>query len=163
MKTVIQRNLDLSKVYTLEGINYISLIDGGGTCCDNCNKLISNIAELKCDRKSYYVGLDCMDTILQQSQTVLSWDDQFKYNWVFKAAIQKAKSIRAKILKLQKKHGDKLIVTLTEFPDKFGFSFDVKDEKWGTSPLGWDYGFDNDFKEITLGYVAGLINENKTR
>jgi hypothetical protein len=162
MKTIIQRNLDLSKVYTLEGISYVSLVDGGGTCCDNCGKPISNIAELKSEEKHYYVGLDCMDTILEQSQNVMSWDDQYKYNWIYKAAIQKAKSTRAKILKLKKQYGDNLIVTMVEFKDKFGFSYDKKDERWGTSPLGFDYRYENEFKEITTSYTKDLVDIRRT-
>ncbi len=157
MKTVIQRNLDLTKVYSLEGVSYIPLIEGGGTCCDNCGKLISNIAHLKSEGKSFYVGLDCMDTLLQQSETVLNWNDQYKYNWIFKAAIQKAKSTRTKIMKLKKEYKENLIVRLVEFADQFGFSYEKKCEKYGSSPLGWDYRYDNEFKELTLNYVKDLI------
>ena len=159
MKAVIQRNLDLSKVYQLEGISYVPLIDGGGTCCDNCNKPISNIAHLKCESKNYYVGLDCMDTILEQSENVLSWDDQYKYNWIIKAAVQKAKSTRAKILKLQKKHSS-LSVQLVEFEDNFGFRYEYQRGQY-SEPLGWDFTYDNEFKEMTLKYVDGLITERK--
>ena len=161
MKAVIQRNLDLSKVYELIGVRYESLIDGSGTTCSNCGKPISNIADISNDGNHYSVGLDCMDTILQQSQTVMSWSDSFKYNFVMKAAIQRSKSVRAKILKLQKKHGESLIVTLVEFTDCFGFNFELKCAKWGTSPLGWDYTYDNEFKAITLQYVKGLITNKR--
>jgi hypothetical protein len=153
MKNVIQRNLDLSKFYSLEGVTYTPLIDGNGTCCDNCGKPISNIAHLKADNKSYYVGLDCMETLLQQSQNIISWDDQYKYNWIYKAAIQKAKSTRAKIVKLKKQYGDGLIVTLVKFKDNFGFRYEKKCEKYGSSPLGYDYRYELEFFDITFNYV----------
>lgn len=157
MKRIIQRNLNLSLVYTLEGISYISILDGNGTCCENCGKPISNIAHLKSEGKSYYVGLDCMDTLLEQSKNILSSDDIFKYNWVYKSAIQKAKSTRSKILKLRKKYPT-LKVNFVEFEDSFGFSYEAPDEKTGyTNPLGWDYTYNNEFKELTLNYIKDLL------
>ena len=157
MKAIIQRNLDLSKVYELAGVSYQSIEDGGGHSCDNCGKIITNIAQLKCEGKSYYVGLDCMDTLLEQSQNVLSWDDQFKYNWVYKAAIQKAKSLRAKILKGVKKYPSYTVKQVEgvgkDGKEWYGFRFNN-----GNEPLGWDYTYDIEFKELTLSYVKGLIN-----
>jgi len=153
MKTVIQRQMDLSKVYKLEGIQYISILDGGCTC-DNCGKLIANIATLESEGKRYSVGLDCLETLLQQSETVLNWDDQYKFNWIYKAAIQKAKSTRAKITKLKKEYPS-LVVELSEFEDRFGFRYSrTKNGHW--DPLGFDFTYQNEFKELTLGYLQGL-------
>ena len=64
MKNIIQRNLNLSIKYTLIDKKYIPLIDSVGMVCDNCNKLISNIATIKGGGKVYNIGFDCLDTIL---------------------------------------------------------------------------------------------------
>lgn len=64
MKTIIQRNLDLSKKYVLTDKKYIPLADGFGCVCDNCNKLIANIATIKNGTNTYNIGFDCLDTIL---------------------------------------------------------------------------------------------------
>ncbi len=65
-KRIIERKLPLSQIYTLISTNYISLVDGYGCTCDNCGKLIANMATVKGgnDNKSYTIGLDCLDTFL---------------------------------------------------------------------------------------------------
>lgn len=65
-KRIIERKLPLSQIYTLLSTNYISLIDGFGTCCDNCGTLVANMATVKGmnDNKAYTIGLDCLDTFL---------------------------------------------------------------------------------------------------
>lgn len=64
MKTVIKRNLPLNVQYTCIDKKYIPLIDGCGTCCDNCGKLIANIATVKSVNGVYYIGFDCLETFL---------------------------------------------------------------------------------------------------
>ncbi|MCB0448428.1 MAG: hypothetical protein KDD03_13155 [Gelidibacter sp.] len=65
VKNIVERNLPLNVRYTLIGKNYISLIDGGGTCCANCNKLIANIATVRNEAgKDFNIGLDCLETFL---------------------------------------------------------------------------------------------------
>lgn len=64
-KNIIERRLPLDVKYNLIDKNYISLIDGGGTCCDNCGKLIANIATVKNDAgRRYHIGFDCLETFL---------------------------------------------------------------------------------------------------
>ena len=46
MKNMIQRKLPLDVLYNLIDKRYISLIDGCGCTCDNCGKLIANIATI---------------------------------------------------------------------------------------------------------------------
>ena len=64
MKKIIQRNLPLDVKYNLIDKKYISLIDGSGTCCANCNKPIANIATVKGGDKTYNIGFDCLETLL---------------------------------------------------------------------------------------------------
>jgi hypothetical protein len=68
----IQRNLDLSKNYSITGSTYISLIDGSGCTCDNCNKLIANMVFIVDENgKNYTVGLDCAKTLTSLNKTEL--------------------------------------------------------------------------------------------
>lgn len=68
-KAIIQRQLDLSYNYTYISKTYIPLIDGTGTTCANCNRLISNIATVKrSDSKIYYIGLDCLETLMLNNE-----------------------------------------------------------------------------------------------
>lgn len=46
-KAIIQRALPLTDTYKVHSFSYVSLIDGQGTCCENCGKLISNMVTLK--------------------------------------------------------------------------------------------------------------------
>lgn len=63
-KAIIQRNLDLSVSYTLIDKKYIPLLDGIGLCCDNCGKLIANIATVKSPNGTHNIGFDCLETVL---------------------------------------------------------------------------------------------------
>lgn len=64
-KNIIQRNLPLNIKYNLIDKKYISLIDGSGCTCDNCGKLIANIATVKSETGvTYNVGFDCLETFL---------------------------------------------------------------------------------------------------
>ena len=65
MKSIIKRNLDLNVKYNLIDKKYISLIDGNGCICDNCGKLIANIATVKNDNNdTFNIGFDCLETLL---------------------------------------------------------------------------------------------------
>lgn len=51
--------------YGLVNYSYVPLSESFGTCCDNCGKLIANIATIKNDiSQTFTVGLDCAKTIL---------------------------------------------------------------------------------------------------
>lgn len=66
-KKLIERNLKFSNKYTYIGLKRGSVIDGNGTICDNCGKLISNIVHIiQNDTKvHYYIGTDCSDTLAE--------------------------------------------------------------------------------------------------
>lgn len=66
-KILIERNLKFNRKYTYLSITRGNILDGNGTCCDNCGKLIANIVEVQ-DRetgKVSYIGTDCADTLIQ--------------------------------------------------------------------------------------------------
>jgi len=95
IKRVIRRNLPVNDKYVLIDSFYTSMENG--TCCDNCNKIIANIAVIKNDAdKIYHVGLDCAET-LTHLQGLLGAQIQFT----------EAKGIRAKINK-GKKEGENI-------------------------------------------------------
>ncbi len=64
-KQVNRYNLPLNHRYTVQGFDYCgSIMDGGGTTCDNCNRVIVNTATVKNEEgKTYTVGLDCAETL----------------------------------------------------------------------------------------------------
>lgn len=157
MKNIIQRALDLSKQYELISVSYCSIEDGGGQSCENCGKLITNVATIKSD-KFYQIGLDCLDTILENNQRIISDEDYLKYQYSDKPAIAKAKALRAKILKYSKQYPN-FTAVFKEFKDRqgndsMGFSYEN-----GEGPrLGWDYTFNPTYKELTLNYVKAIKN-----
>jgi hypothetical protein len=64
MKKIIQRRLPLDVRYTVTDKIYIPVLDGCGTCCENCGALIANIATVKSSNGSYNIGFDCLETFL---------------------------------------------------------------------------------------------------
>lgn len=77
--------------YSLLSCTYIALVDSSGTCCENCGRLISNMATISDESDNQYiVGLDCAKTILE------------KENYeVAKTEIAKSKKISEKIKMLE--------------------------------------------------------------
>ena len=74
MKTIIKRKLNLNVKYVCIDKKYIPLFDGGGTCCDNCGKLIANIATVKSSEGVYYIGFDCLETFLLNNSLLDGFD-----------------------------------------------------------------------------------------
>jgi hypothetical protein len=95
MKQIIQRNLPLNVKYILTDKKYIPLeVSIGAYCCDNCGKLIANIATVKNDLgNSYNIGFDCLETILINN-SLLSTNDVKEY--------QRIKSMIPKVLRFSK-------------------------------------------------------------
>lgn len=84
MKTIIQRNLPLNVKYSIIDKKYIPLIDSIGVCCDNCNKLIANIATVKNeDNEIFNIGFDCLETLLINN-SLLSTNDIIEYERIKK-------------------------------------------------------------------------------
>lgn len=84
MKAIIKRNLSLDTKYTVIDKKYIPLENGGGYCCDNCNKLIANIATIKNEiGETFYIGFDCLETLLINNN-LLSGSDVKEYEIVKK-------------------------------------------------------------------------------
>ena len=96
-KRVIERNVPLNQRYEVVSSFYQSLEDGGGAICENCGRLITNVATIKglTDGRMYSIGMDC-------AETITSIKDELEF-YMAKSAFQQAKSARACILKLVKK------------------------------------------------------------
>lgn len=109
-------NLPTDRNYKIKSITYSKLEDGLATCCDNCNKVITNIAQLEDSlNKEWKVGLDC-------AETLSSIKNDFDEYWKLEAAketFQKGKSFRSRILKELKKEHQKIdIEAYTSLNDK---------------------------------------------
>jgi hypothetical protein len=65
MKKAIQYKLSHDTTYTVLNSNYISIMDGGGWCCENCGRLITNMVTIQDinTTKTYIVGSDCAETL----------------------------------------------------------------------------------------------------
>ncbi len=84
MKNIIKRNLPLNVKYTVLEQKYIPLFDGGGCTCDNCGKLIANIATVKSKNGVFNIGFDCMETFLLNN-SLLDGFDLERYEKIKKA------------------------------------------------------------------------------
>ncbi len=73
-KAIIKRNLPLNVKYACIDKKYIPLIDGFGCTCDNCGKLIANIATVKSNNGVYSIGFDCLETFLLNNNILDGFD-----------------------------------------------------------------------------------------
>lgn len=76
MKAIIKRNLPLDVKYVCIDKKYIPLLDGGGCVCDNCGKLIANIATIKSVNGCYNIGFDCLETFLLNNSLLDGFDSK---------------------------------------------------------------------------------------
>jgi hypothetical protein len=64
MKKIIRYNLPLNHKYTLIDIEHGTLEDGNVGQCDNCSRVITNIAIVKNELNEVFrIGLDCAETL----------------------------------------------------------------------------------------------------
>lgn len=92
-KKFIKHNLPVEKY---EIIETYSLSESDYIVCDNCGKVIRNIAVVQDSHgKRYNVGLDCAETLSGIDEyDIMYWSDNFN----------RSKSIRAKIRNVSKKY-----------------------------------------------------------
>lgn len=84
MKAIIKRNLPLIVRYTVIDKQYIPLSEGCGMGCDNCGKLIANIATVRNENnETFSIGFDCLETLLINN-SLLSTNDIADYERVKK-------------------------------------------------------------------------------
>jgi hypothetical protein len=103
-KKVVRRNLPINDTYRIIESYYTGGMESGDMeCCENCNKLIANVAVVEnSSKKSFHVGLDCAGTLsgIQNSNEYYITESNFR----------EAKSLRAKINNHLKKKGNILKV-----------------------------------------------------
>jgi hypothetical protein len=94
MKNIVQRRLPLNVKYTVVDKKYIPINEGFGCTCDNCGKLIANIATVSNPEGSRFnIGFDCLETFLINNN-LLSKIDVEEY--------EKVKKMIPKVLKIAK-------------------------------------------------------------
>lgn len=74
IKQIIKRNLPLNVKYTCIDKKYIPLVDGCGCTCDNCGRLIANIATVKSVNGTFNIGFDCLETFLLNNNLLDGFD-----------------------------------------------------------------------------------------
>lgn len=138
---IIQRALPLTDTYKIHSFKYVSLIDGQGTCCDNCGKLISNIVTLENQKgEKYVVGNDCADTLT---------NDKIKMLFEVQPAFNEGKSLRAKIMKHFKNNR---IVKACIYNSNDSKQFIVLQTAQGASSMQHIV-----YPEITIPYIKDLL------
>ena len=94
MKAIIKRKLSLDVNYTIINKKYIPLENGCAIGCDNCGKLIANIATVKDEKSNVFnIGFDCLETLLMNNH-LLNYKDIEEY--------QKIKKLIPKVLRFAK-------------------------------------------------------------
>jgi hypothetical protein len=149
VKNIIQRNLDLSKQYFFVTAKYISILDGGGCTCDNCDKLISNIVTIKDSNDNLFnVGLDCADTLQ-------SLQNDFNY-FQNKDCFNEGKSLRAKIQRyIKKQDGSRYdVINFYIWTSKEDEVYLVCQNRSHESTMKQIY-----FPEITKNYIKDLLTK----
>ncbi len=118
---VIQRSLPITTTYKIVGSYYKSIEDGGG-CCENCSKIISNIAEIEnAEGNKYSVGMDC-------AATLSGIKGEFDFEYTHKANFTTAKGARAGLLKAQKEGHKNL--TFKTYDDENNFYKQIGSGSW---------------------------------
>lgn len=154
MKVIIQRRLPLNVRYFIIDKKYIPLIEGVGTCCDNCGQLIANIATVK-DESGIVsrIGFDCLETILINNN-LLSTTDISDY--------EATKKMIPKILRFSKKIKE----SLSLFPTITGIKFDKPISYSDYYPFYWLQNNqltsrDNDYIKLTDVNIEFVIETLK--
>lgn len=94
MKTIIQRSLPLNVKYHIIDKQYIPLENSFGCFCDNCHKLIANIATIRNDNnETFKIGFDCLETLLLNNSLLNKHDIE---------SYEKTKKMLPKILRFSK-------------------------------------------------------------
>lgn len=121
MKKVIQYRLPHSDIYTLTNIQYSGIEDGMACTCDNCGRLITNIANIKNNKgEKFNVGLDCAETLTGIGNT-----EDFEY-----AKINMREAIKlCKIIKEMHENETLKVKEINRDNNFFTFSFIGKIEK----------------------------------
>lgn len=153
MKKIIQRSLPITTTYTILGSHYNSIEDGGGIC-ENCGKIITNIAEIQsAEGHKYNVGMDCAGTLS-------GINGSFDFEYIHKANFTTAKSTRASILKAIKE-GKVKNLTVKTFEDANNFYKEIGAGKWEYELTKGGYNWKQYPADVWQNYVLPMIKDIK--
>jgi hypothetical protein len=135
-KKVVQRALLLDQKYEVLSIYRGDFLSGNGTTCENCGKVISNIAEIKNSSNTVFqVGLDCAKTL-----QISNPDDFSGLEYPFKQVSKFLTLSRKKDSKVSS-DGFRAIVNFTNYSKNWGEftdSFSVFNEWLNRHSPGWE-------------------------
>lgn len=142
-KNVIRRALPLNTTYTVKGFNYVPLIDGGGSCCDNCGKPISNLVTLQdTTGNRFVVGSDCAETLAQKDLAYIELNYQ----------LSEGKNLRTRIRNAFKKQTANVAYIYTSKTD--GEQFLVIGKENGPSAM-----LKISYPETSLHFIKDLLTK----
>jgi hypothetical protein len=153
MKNIIQRKLPLNIKYFVVDKKYIPVLDGEGTCCDNCGKIIANIATVKNENGGLFIiGFDCMETLLINNK-LLSQEDIESY--------EKTKKMISKIIRFSKTIKE----VLSKHPFVTGILFEKSTYQTDYQTFYWlknneSEGRDNDYvklKDVSFDFLIETL------
>lgn len=123
MKQLIKRRLPLDVKYIVTDKRYIPVLDGGGCTCDNCGKLIANIATVKSINGNFNIGFDCLETFLLNNSLLdgFNLEEYEKVKSMIPKVIRFSKNIKEVIGKCQSVTG--LLFETPMFGDFFTFYY----------------------------------------
>lgn len=150
----MQRNLRHDTEYTLIDAYYISL-ENGGQICANCERLISNIANVKDGNgRSYSVGMDCLVTLPGIKDTLMLLNAE--------ASFQQAKTARSRIQRLKKKYAD-CEVTIETLPEGKGYYKENGSGVWRVNSVNLYGGIYKQYPaDVWQSYVHPMIADLAT-
>lgn len=157
-----QLNLSITQKYTLIESYYLSIENG--CTCDNCGKIITNVAKVQGnDSKFYFVGLDCASTL-----TGIKGDFDFVY--IHKANFNQAKQARAKVLKVIKDikaSGKNHKVELITFADDNNYFKQIGSGKYNVGLAGDEFNPRFNYwkqfnSEVWSKYVLPMLTDLQT-
>ncbi len=157
VKKIIQRNLPLNQKYSLLHTIHKSLIDGDCVGCENCGKLIANIATVKGenDNKTYLIGMDCLETFLINNK-LLDGESVEEFNKA-KRSLPKAISILKSIKEFLDANTfiDEVII---DFPKMFSYKW-IATNYLSNGKVKWNDGYK--VKDFDINLLMNSLNNSK--
>lgn len=151
-KKVIARALPINTTYKILSSYYLSIEEGGGRCCENCGRLITNIAEIESkEGNKYLVGMDCAGTLSGIS-------GNFDFEYIHKANFAAAKAARAAIVKAIKQ-GKVKNLTASSSINTGNFYKEIGAGMWEYEFISGGYNWKQYPREVWQNYVFPMIKD----
>lgn len=148
-----QYNLPITTTYKLIS-SYYSSIEESGTCCENCGRLIANIAVIESkEGNKHVVGMDC-------AATLSGIKGDFNFEYIHKANFNTAKQARTLLLK-HIKEGKVKSLEFKTFTDDKNFYKEIGAGKWEFEYLSGGYNWKQYPANVWINYVLPMIKDLK--